>query len=305
LERERILSDAFCRIGGFGSTGGQIPDIKVVPSEEFGFRNRIELHRSGEKRGFVGVNREIVPVKKCPVLDAALEKALSENSPAISPPIDKDRWTVYGRDGLLLSEGAQLGGSIEQNGKTLSLDARAFFQSNGGLLGSLVDEVCNAANLAVARPAVARSATTQAGVADFYSGVGTFSAFIAGLFPHITLVEENSLSLSLSKKNLSGENASFYNTTCEKFAADILKKGFTPTWNFVVADPPRSGLAPALVQLLSKVRPKVFAYVSCNAATLARDAKALCLSGFTLQSLTLYDFYPHTTHIETLAVFGA
>ncbi|WP_411048811.1 hypothetical protein [Treponema primitia] len=71
----------------------------------------------------------------------------------------------------------------------------------------------------------------------------------------------------------------------------------------MAADPPRQGLSPALRRTLAQKGPPVLAYVSCDPATLARDSGELLAGGYRLASLTGYDFYPQTAHIESLAVF--
>jgi 23S rRNA (uracil1939-C5)-methyltransferase len=70
-----------------------------------------------------------------------------------------------------------------------------------------------------------------------------------------------------------------------------------------VADPPRQGLSPALARWIAAKGPPLLAYVSCDPATLARDSRTLAAGGYTLSDLRLYDFYPQTAHIESLAVF--
>jgi 23S rRNA (uracil1939-C5)-methyltransferase len=71
----------------------------------------------------------------------------------------------------------------------------------------------------------------------------------------------------------------------------------------LVVDPPRTGLSAGLRQFLANAGPETIAYVSCDPATLARDSRDLTAGGFRLEELSLYDFYPQTAHIESLAVF--
>jgi 23S rRNA (uracil1939-C5)-methyltransferase len=72
--------------------------------------------------------------------------------------------------------------------------------------------------------------------------------------------------------------------------------------DFVIADPPRKGLDPELVAALRLTPPERFAYVSCDIDSFERDAAQL-LHSFRLVSLDAYDLFPHTEHLETLAVF--
>ena len=70
----------------------------------------------------------------------------------------------------------------------------------------------------------------------------------------------------------------------------------------VLVDPPRSGLGSELVDALSG-RTDRLAYVSCNPATFARDARHLVELGFNLTEATVYDLFPQTAHIETFGLF--
>jgi 23S rRNA (uracil1939-C5)-methyltransferase len=75
--------------------------------------------------------------------------------------------------------------------------------------------------------------------------------------------------------------------------------------DFVVADPPRSGLGKPVVQELARLKPRRLNVVSCDPATLARDLSALISAGFRLDGLTLIDLFPQTFHIEAVARLSA
>ena len=72
----------------------------------------------------------------------------------------------------------------------------------------------------------------------------------------------------------------------------------------LLLDPPRTG-AEAVVAALAGSPAERLVYVSCNPATLARDAGRLVHGhGFRLESVAVVDMFPHTNHVESLAVFG-
>ena len=75
------------------------------------------------------------------------------------------------------------------------------------------------------------------------------------------------------------------------------------SFDLAVVDPPRAGLPAEVLQALAAARPRALAYVSCDPATLARDAMTLVASGMRLVSATPVDLFPQTYHIETVAVF--
>ncbi|MFT7304833.1 MAG: 23S rRNA (uracil1939-C5)-methyltransferase, partial [Candidatus Azotimanducaceae bacterium] len=72
-------------------------------------------------------------------------------------------------------------------------------------------------------------------------------------------------------------------------------------FNKVLLDPPRSG-AEALVKMLASANVERVVYVSCNPDTLARDVKILVEQGYRLQSAGIIDMFPHTTHVESVAL---
>ena len=75
------------------------------------------------------------------------------------------------------------------------------------------------------------------------------------------------------------------------------------TWDVVVLDPPRTGVeAKALASLVAVAAPRLV-YVSCDPATLARDARLLCEAGYTLTFAQPFDMFPQTHHVEVLAQF--
>jgi 23S rRNA (uracil1939-C5)-methyltransferase len=75
-------------------------------------------------------------------------------------------------------------------------------------------------------------------------------------------------------------------------------KGERP--DLIVADPPRTGLGTEVTTLLAEIAAPALVCVSCDPATLARDLRALAASGYAIQSITLFDLFPHTFHLETV-----
>ena len=73
--------------------------------------------------------------------------------------------------------------------------------------------------------------------------------------------------------------------------------------NCVVVDPPRTGMTKEALAGAIALHAARVVYVSCDVATLARDARLLADSGYRLQALEAFDLFPNTAHVETVAVF--
>ena len=288
-----------------------MPPLEVVPSPSpLEYRNRVELHRlpcnpparrvkklnlpraaaALPRAGFMAKKSgAVVPVTDCPVAVPEIRAALQRG--LLTPPPDKDRWTVFGKDGLLLTEGGKSRGKITLLDKTITVDAGVFFQSNAVLLEKLIGDI-----VALAHEAGGGQCW------DLYSGIGTFALFLQDYFSSLLLMEANKAALALARENV-GPAAGVFALDDTAWAREMGKRTRLETPAFVCADPPREGLSPELRRFLIRVRPRTLAYISCNPRALQRDTQELVSGGFTLQKLCLYDFYPQTPHIESLAVF--
>ncbi len=111
-------------------------------------------------------------------------------------------------------------------------------------------------------------------------------------------VEINAKAIAMAKRN-----AEALNFTQGTYVANDAKRALAswPHPHIVLADPPRTGLAPEVVQALVQSQAQRIIYVSCNPATLARDI-ALLAEAFTLKELVPLDFFPQTPHVESCAL---
>ena len=73
-------------------------------------------------------------------------------------------------------------------------------------------------------------------------------------------------------------------------------------YDLVVLDPPRGGCERAVLDKIIELKTGRVVYVSCNPATLARDAKILNEGGYALKSVEAFDMFPHTVHVETVVL---
>lgn len=174
-------------------------------------------------------------------------------------------------------------------GLVFRIGARSFFQTNVGILGRVFEDL-----------AVAAGPVGEAVIADLYCGVGTFGLFLAKRSREVFGVEPESGNVDFLKKNLTLNGIGNF-AVCEGTAEEWLPEILQREPAVVVLDPPRRGVDPGIVsELVDDPVPRII-YLSCNPTTLARDLKGF-LAGYDLTDVRVYDFFPHTPHIETLAV---
>ena len=95
-------------------------------------------------------------------------------------------------------------------------------------------------------------------------------------------------------------NVEFYQTDLDSSFAE--QPWAKQKFNKILLDPPRSGAAFALSALVELAAEKIL-YVSCNPATLVRDAEILLKSGYRLAKVAMVDMFPHTGHLESISLF--
>jgi 23S rRNA (uracil1939-C5)-methyltransferase len=172
------------------------------------------------------------------------------------------------------------------------VDHGAFFQVNRWLVDSLVERVV---------------ADHQGNLAwDLFAGVGLFARQLAANFARVVAVESAPTATQALAANLKAttgipvksDTLAFLRTHATHRPAGMASGLAVP--DFIVVDPPRTGLGAESSALLGQIAAPALAYVSCDPATLARDLRALIASGYQIQSITLADLFPQTYHLETV-----
>ena len=132
---------------------------------------------------------------------------------------------------------------------------------------------------------------------DLYTGVGVFALLLARAGYATSGVEYAADAVALARRNAerNGLHASFA-------VGDAQSTRLPGRGALVTLDPPRGG-APQLAQRLAAEGPERIIYVSCDPATLARDAEALVAGGYRLGRVQPVDLFPRTVHVETVAEF--
>ncbi|HRH93008.1 MAG TPA: 23S rRNA (uracil(1939)-C(5))-methyltransferase RlmD [Candidatus Peribacteria bacterium] len=176
---------------------------------------------------------------------------------------------------------------------TFDISPFSFFQTNTLATEKLYAAVASAADL-----------SGRDTVLDAYCGMGTIGQYLArfcekvvGIESHPSAIED---ALKSAGRNRIG-NISFYKGRAEQVLHSQLKPGGKYKFNVIVVDPPRVGLHADALESIITHRPEKIVYVSCNAATFARDLGELLKNGYELRNVQPVDMFPHTAHIELVA----
>ncbi len=140
-------------------------------------------------------------------------------------------------------------------------------------------------------------------VLDLYCGAGTITLCLARQAKRVLGVEivPRAIEDALRNAQINGiENVDFLCADATNAAAKLAAKDEHP--DVIVVDPPRKGMDKAGIEAIVKMNPARIVYVSCDPATLARDLKILCESGYTLKEVTPVDMFPATRHVESVAL---
>ena len=194
---------------------------------------------------------------------------------------------VFGRETRRISGSERLRDDVA--GTAFLISPTAFFQTNVDAAERLVALVCGLL-------------PERVPVLDLYAGAGLFALPLAHAGHDVVAVEENAAAVA------DGEASRALNrippARC-RWLASTVEAGLArvPVCETVVLDPPREGCSPAVRhQLFAGRRPGLIVYVSCNPETLARDLGDAAAHGYAVESLQPVDMFPHTPHVETVAV---
>ena len=142
-------------------------------------------------------------------------------------------------------------------------------------------------------------------VYDLYSGAGTITIFISGKVKEVYAFETIEPAIKDAEENASLnniKNVNFIKADLYKSFLPIVKKEGIPKPDVMIIDPPRSGMHPTTVQDVIELSPEKIVYVSCNPGTQVRDIKFLSDAGYVLKKIRPVDMFPHTYHIENVAL---
>ena len=291
----------------------QVPGIREAALPPFAspaelkYRNKIVLHvqRAGREPAHIGYygddNRTVVDIERCPLACDAINFAWAAQRDEARRKLENGqritlRWTPADGVASWVDQASETAPMLTEESPVgpMKVPLDGFYQVNTAVAGELVRQVRDW----YAR-AAAESGTRH--LLDLYCGVGVFALACAAdgaapvlgiesVRPAIAAARQNSRAL--------GQAATFHCARVEEAA----RTGFGDldlSRYLVIADPPRQGLDPNVIDTLGNGRAPHLIYAACDPATLARDVKRLASFGYRLRAARMLDMFPRTRHFET------
>ncbi|NGX41807.1 MAG: 23S rRNA (uracil-C(5))-methyltransferase RlmCD [Chlamydiae bacterium] len=144
-------------------------------------------------------------------------------------------------------------------------------------------------------------------VYDLYCGTGTLGICVANRAEQVVGIELSPESALDARSNASEnglDNVTILTGSVHEKLAEIQEEELFPPPDIVMVDPPRPGLDPASIKHIIALNPPKIIYISCNPATQAENIAEFVKAGYRLQAVQPVDQFPHTVHIENIAVLS-
>lgn len=290
--KSQVIVEQFSRLGGLDV---QCEVLEVEPVNGLHWRTRMDfaIGDSGHIGLFANRSNDVIEVDDCVIADTAMDL----------PHLAKRRWNGVDRVEVASTSTGQV--SVSRAGRSISgptqliekvagftyqISPQSFWQAHKSAPAALIAEVLTKLSL-------------QPGevVCDLYGGVGLFTAPMAdavGTKGKVHLIELDRRAIADAQKIFKGVgNVEIHPGTVEA----RLPKVQSP--DVIVLDPPRTGAGEEVVTVMTRTHPRAIVYVSCDPASLARDAKLLLSMGYRMDSLIGFDLFPQTQHVECVARF--
>ena len=217
----------------------------------------------------------------------------------------RDDGFIFGRETRKITGSERVRETIA--GTSFLISPTSFFQTNVAAAEILVKLVLEAAGNPTSQ---SPNPNTQIPILDLYAGAGLFAIPLAKAGHTVVAVEENRAAVADGEANLRlnripAERCRFIAAPVERALRQSPIKDHRSPIATVVLDPPREGCSPEVIErVFSGIQPAKAIYVSCDPDALARDLSRITPLGYRVDSLQPVDMFPHTAHIETVAVLS-
>ena len=280
--KRQVVAELLGHLAGYDFTG----DVLEVQPAPLGWRRRMRYHLDDTGRaGLRGHRSEelvLLPEGGCRIADPGIA----------APPADAGR-----PGGELLAVAADLplfvapgpGGTTVRESvgdRSYRVAVDGFWQAHAAAPTVLTEAV------------IAGLAPQPGEVAfDLFCGVGLFAGALAAAGAQVWGIEGDRRAVELARENVPTANFT---------AGDVARRlgGLPDSADLVVLDPPRAGAGDAVLAAVAARGPRSIAYVACDPAALGRDLKIAAGLGYEPASVTAYDLFPLTHHVECVAILS-
>ena len=287
----------------------------VASPKEYAYRHRLDLTLRRTKTdgilfGFQSAaSHKMIPIDACSIarqevsdylpelrklsLEKMTEKYRTANLVIKTGDDGRVKWGGIGRRSLELKPEDYLWTEIHGRRIFYSLDS--FFQANLSILPRLMDEIESLVSF-----------DSDTCFLDLYAGVGLFGIYFAERAGKILMIEASEPSLAVMKHNI----AYHHLENKVELVIDRVESVLAPLSvhiasrkSVAIIDPPRNGLHPEALECLAAMKSlSGLLYLSCHPESLMRDLQHFLKEGWKIQSVTPFDFFPKTQHLETLVL---
>lgn len=314
--KSSILAEQLVRIAGIAA-----PPMRALVASPlaWNYRNAVQFHidRNGKLGYLKAGSHEIIPIQECHLMQGALNDLWPQLTFEPGAEIERVELRLGAEDDLLVALESSdlqppefevdlpisavhvseagvvvLAGDdyllMDVLGRTFHVSAESFFQVNTPMAEAMVEHLLEILPL-----------SPNATLMDVYCGAGLFSAFLAPRVKRLIGIELSPSACQDFAINLD----EFEHVELYEGAAEVILPALNIQADAIVVDPPRTGLERAALDALIRLSAPVLAYVSCDAATLARDARRLIAAGYRLEQVTPFDLFPQTYAVESISLF--
>ena len=328
--KAQVLREAFERLAGGAVDVDVVGPEAVLGSDHpdatgtvdgTGYRTRVSLHVDADGRigPYAARSHTVIPVESHPLATPEIEavalalRKAPEGRIDLVQPADGGVRTIRrpAKDRAARGRGRRPAAPRETRApeiltervgeREFLVDAGGFWQVHRAAAATLDRAVRDALG----------EVTSDAWHLDLYGGVGLFAAALGELAggARLTTVESEPRATMHAERNLADLGAEAVTARVDRFLArlvgqaslfdrEMLTRGVT------LLDPPRAGAGREVVEAISDLGPSRVAYVACDPVALARDVGYFRGSGYELQSLRAFDLFPHSHHVEAVAILA-